>query len=85
MRFVVVVNHQGKVSMLFSENDLLVNYGALRIFILCRYMDLRSQFDPHQLAEEAVNLNLRLMLWRAAPNLDTQKIADSKCLLLGEL
>lgn len=48
-----------------------------------RFMDMRSQFDPRTLAEEAVNLNLRLMLWRAAPSLDTAKIAESKCLLLG--
>ncbi|CAD7703403.1 unnamed protein product [Ostreobium quekettii] len=48
-----------------------------------RLANLRSYFDPVQMAEQAVDLNLRLMLWRAAPNLDTRKIADTKCLLLG--
>ncbi|GMH44869.1 hypothetical protein BSKO_12826 [Bryopsis sp. KO-2023] len=48
-----------------------------------RFMDMRSQFDDIYLSEEAVNLNLKLMLWRAAPNLDTEKVAQAKCLLLG--
>lgn len=40
--------------------------------------------SPTQLAEQAVDLNLRLMRWRAAPQLDVQRLAATKCLLLGE-
>ena len=39
--------------------------------------------DPRRLAESAVDLNLNLMRWRAAPGLDTKKLAAAKCLLLG--
>lgn len=33
---------------------------------------------------QAVDLNLHLMKWRAAPALDTGLVAQTKCLLLGE-
>ncbi|RMJ23975.1 hypothetical protein PHISP_05159 [Aspergillus sp. HF37] len=36
-----------------------------------------------RLADQSVNLNLKLMKWRIAPNLDLDKIKDTKCLLLG--
>lgn len=39
--------------------------------------------DPRRLAESAVDLNLRLMHWRAAPGLDLAKLTATKCLLLG--
>eukprot|EP00884_Botryococcus_braunii_P014303 jgi/Botrbrau1/22874/Bobra.0065s0032.1 len=39
--------------------------------------------DPRNLAESAVDLNLRLMRWRAAPGLSIRQIASTKCLLLG--
>ena len=39
--------------------------------------------DPRRLAESAVDLNLRLMRWRAAPDLDTGRLARTRCLLLG--
>ena len=41
--------------------------------------------DPKKLAESSVDLNLKLMKWRLVPELDLQKIADTKCLLLGKL
>jgi len=37
----------------------------------------------HRLAEQAVDLNLKLMRWRILPNLDLDKVASTKCLLLG--
>lgn len=37
----------------------------------------------HSLADQAVDLNLKLMRWRIMPELDLEKIARSKCLLLG--
>ena len=39
--------------------------------------------DPKLLAENAVGLNLKLMKWRMAPELDLEKIKNCKCLLLG--
>ena len=48
-----------------------------------RVMNLGSTMDPRQLAESAVDLNLKLMRWRAAPALDTARLAATKCLLLG--
>lgn len=35
------------------------------------------------LADQAVDLNLKLIKWRIAPGLDLDKIKDTKCLLLG--
>lgn len=45
--------------------------------------DLGSLIDPKQLAEQAVDLNLRLMKWRVAPNIDLDIIKRQKILLLG--
>lgn len=46
-------------------------------------VNLSSLLDPKKLAEDAVNLNLRLMKWRLLPSLDLERIAETKCLLLG--
>ena len=40
-----------------------------------RTADLAPAMDPARLAEAAVELNLRLMRWRAAPALDVSAIA----------
>jgi hypothetical protein len=48
-----------------------------------RLADLGPSMDPRRLAESAVDLNLRLMRWRAAPALDTARLAATSCLLLG--
>ncbi|KAM3123735.1 E1-like protein-activating enzyme Gsa7p/Apg7p [Candidozyma auris] len=45
--------------------------------------DLGSLINPSQLAEQAVDLNLRLMKWRVAPQLDLDIIKEQKVLLLG--
>jgi ubiquitin-like modifier-activating enzyme ATG7 len=34
--------------------------------------------------EQAVDLNIRLMRWRVWPELDTERLAQTKCLLLGD-
>ena len=48
-----------------------------------RFVDVSPMLSPLQLAEQAVDLNLRLMRWRAAPELDLQVLSNTKCLLLG--
>lgn len=45
--------------------------------------DLGSLINPRQLAEQAVDLNLRLMKWRVAPELNLDIIKQQKVLLLG--
>ena len=37
----------------------------------------------YRLADQAVDLNLKLIKWRIAPGLDLEKIKETKCLLLG--
>jgi ubiquitin-like modifier-activating enzyme ATG7 len=36
-----------------------------------------------RLADQSVDLNLKLMKWRISPNLELEKIKGTKCLLLG--
>ncbi|THV04544.1 E1-like protein-activating [Dendrothele bispora CBS 962.96] len=48
-----------------------------------RMADLAPMMDPARLANQAVDLNLKLMRWRILPSLDLDKIAATKCLLLG--
>lgn len=39
--------------------------------------------NPIHLAETAVGLNLKLMKWRLAPEIDLECLEKSRCLLLG--
>lgn len=48
-----------------------------------RVVNLSSSMDPAKLSESAVDLNLKLMRWRLLPELDLEKISNTKCLLLG--
>ncbi|KAL2159715.1 hypothetical protein VTH06DRAFT_2284 [Thermothelomyces fergusii] len=48
-----------------------------------RLVNLTEYMDPTRLADQAVDLNLKLMKWRLAPNLDLDVIKNTKCLLLG--
>jgi ubiquitin-like modifier-activating enzyme ATG7 len=45
--------------------------------------NLAQYMDPQLLADQSVDLNLKLMKWRIAPDLDLEKIKETKCLLLG--
>ncbi|KAJ7634860.1 hypothetical protein FB45DRAFT_910076 [Roridomyces roridus] len=48
-----------------------------------RLADLAPMMDPVRLADQAVDLNLKLMRWRILPSLDLEKISSTRCLLLG--
>lgn len=48
-----------------------------------RTVDLAAYMDPTRLADQAVDLNLKLIKWRIAPSIDLDVIKDTKCLLLG--
>jgi ubiquitin-like modifier-activating enzyme ATG7 len=48
-----------------------------------RVTNLAQYMDPQRLADQSVDLNLKLMKWRVAPNLALDDIKNSKCLLLG--
>ncbi|KAL2866353.1 putative autophagy ubiquitin-activating enzyme ApgG [Aspergillus lucknowensis] len=48
-----------------------------------RLVDLTEYLDPKRLADQSVDLNLKLMKWRISPNLELDKIKGTKCLLLG--
>jgi ubiquitin-like modifier-activating enzyme ATG7 len=45
--------------------------------------NLGEYMDPARLADSSVDLNLKLMKWRLAPDLDLDRIKNTKCLLLG--
>lgn len=46
-------------------------------------VDLAEYMDPRRLADQSVDLNLKLMKWRIAPELNLDAIKNTKCLLLG--
>jgi len=48
-----------------------------------RVVDLGGNMDPRQFADQSVDLNIKLMKWRIAPDLDLDVIKNTKCLLLG--
>jgi ubiquitin-like modifier-activating enzyme ATG7 len=48
-----------------------------------RMANLTEFMDPKKLADHSVDLNLKLMKWRISPNLNLDKIKNTKCLLLG--
>ncbi|KAI9688833.1 MAG: Autophagy protein 7 [Bathelium mastoideum] len=48
-----------------------------------RLVDLAAYMDPSRLADQAVDLNLKLIKWRIAPSLDLDVVKNTSCLLLG--
>lgn len=51
--------------------------------LAARVTNLAEFMDPEKLADQSVDLNLKLMKWRIAPSLDLDIIKNTKCLLLG--
>uniref|UniRef100_A0A1S4H3N1 Ubiquitin-like modifier-activating enzyme ATG7 n=1 Tax=Anopheles gambiae TaxID=7165 RepID=A0A1S4H3N1_ANOGA len=50
---------------------------------LPRLTTLNNSMSPKRLAENAINLNLKLMKWRLVPSINLNAISRTKCLLLG--
>ncbi|KAJ2784156.1 Autophagy protein 7 [Coemansia javaensis] len=48
-----------------------------------RLVDLSSTMNPARLAESALDLNLQLMRWRLAPQIDLARISGTRALLIG--
>ncbi|CAF5175406.1 unnamed protein product, partial [Rotaria magnacalcarata] len=48
-----------------------------------RQVNLSTSMNPVHLAETAVGLNLKLMKWRLAPEIDLESLETMRCLLLG--
>ncbi|KAI0019373.1 E1-like protein-activating [Xylariomycetidae sp. FL0641] len=48
-----------------------------------RTVSLAESMNPTRLADQSVDLNLKLMKWRISPNLNLDTIKNTKCLLLG--
>ena len=64
--------------------DLAPMMDPTRYVYLLRCVKLVSWRAPfRRLADQAVDLNLKLMRWRIIPSLDLEKVANTKCLLLG--
>ena len=51
--------------------------------LIPKVTNLAQYMDPRNLADQSVDLNLKLMKWRIAPDLNLDKIKHTKCLLLG--
>lgn len=50
---------------------------------VAKVAELAAVLDPATQAAQAVALNLKLMRWRAAPALDLDAVAATRCLILG--
>jgi ubiquitin-like modifier-activating enzyme ATG7 len=48
-----------------------------------RVVDMSDTMNSEKLAESAVSLNLKLMKWRIAPDINLDVIRNQRCLLLG--
>ena len=51
--------------------------------IVHRITSLADYMNPQRLAEQAVDLNLKLIKWRISPHLNLDVVKNTKCLLLG--
>ncbi|XP_060850053.1 ubiquitin-like modifier-activating enzyme ATG7 [Rhopalosiphum padi] len=82
-------------SMLFNiklSSEMVLNQDAIKFVgweknskgIFCpKYVDLSKTMDSTKQAKASVDLNLKLMKWRIAPDLNLDIVAQSKCLIIG--
>ena len=55
----------------------------MRILCVLRIIACFTDMLLKSLADQAVDLNLKLIKWRIAPTLNLEKIKNTRCLLLG--
>jgi len=67
---------RGGLKIVGLERNLRNKFGP-------RLMNLKSEMDPLTLLEQSVDLNLKLMRWRALPSLNLDMLRGTSCLLLG--
>ncbi|XP_018574253.1 ubiquitin-like modifier-activating enzyme ATG7 isoform X1 [Anoplophora glabripennis] len=48
-----------------------------------RLANLKNTLDPYVIAENSIDLNLKLMKWRILPDINLEKVKETKCLILG--
>lgn len=46
-------------------------------------LNANAVMNTQSIMEQAVDLNIRLMKWRLWPNVNVEKLSNTKCLLLG--
>jgi ubiquitin-like modifier-activating enzyme ATG7 len=69
-----------------NENDVIGTIGwekNEKQQLAPRIVDMSESMNSEKLAESAVSLNLKLMKWRIAPNINLEIVKQTKCLLLG--
>jgi ubiquitin-like modifier-activating enzyme ATG7 len=71
----------------FTKNDdhakVRLRDTDLNASVKTHVITLKDQLDPKVIAEEAVDLNLKLMKWRMVPGLNLEIFKQTKVLLLG--
>lgn len=87
--------HEGRSVILTVEMDPVANMELTEMpkvtgwersrngKLQAQLANLGEYMDPSRLADSSVDLNLKLMKWRLAPDLDLDRIKNSRCLLLG--
>ncbi|KAH0831017.1 hypothetical protein J3R83DRAFT_13502 [Lanmaoa asiatica] len=78
-----VVSHAGSGDTITKPTALGWERHPTTNKLSARMADLAPMMDPTRLADQAVDLNLKLMRWRILPALDLDKVASTRCLLLG--
>lgn len=71
----VKISHKSETSFC----ALILNKSDLKIY----NSDLKQMFDPLSIAENAVDLNINLMKWRMAPDINVEIIKQKNFLLVG--
>lgn len=66
-----------------SQMPPVVGWEQINGKYMPRTANMATHMDPLELANSAVDLNLKLMKWRVAPTLSLDRIKETKCLLLG--
>ncbi|XP_050539864.1 ubiquitin-like modifier-activating enzyme ATG7 [Daktulosphaira vitifoliae] len=75
---------QSNFNAIINDNCKFVGWEKNSSGKFCpKYVNLSKTMDPKKHAKESVNLNLKLMKWRLAPDLNLDIVAKSKCLIIG--